>query len=1531
MAHHVTSGSDRAEWRAALAAFQPPVQEWFGEHFGRPTEVQALAWPRIAAGEHVLVTAPTGSGKTLTAFLWSLDQLLGGAWEGGRVRVLYVSPLRALNNDIQRNLLTPLADLQRRFGDGGAAVQSVRVLTRSGDTPDVDRRRMIRNPPEILITTPESLNILLTSKGGRSMLGSLRCVILDEIHAVAGSKRGTHLITAIERLTLLSGEFQRIALSATARPTAQIARFVGGYRLLSASADEREVYEPRRVAVVDARMHKRYGLSVESRLPSREEAAAAEDTSVWQPLIADLAARIRANRSTLLFANSRRVTEKLTRLLNESEGRDLAYSHHGSLSREIRSLVEERLKQGRLAAIVATSSLELGIDIGALDEVVLIQTPASVAASVQRLGRAGHAVGQISRGRFYPLYPRDLLEAVVMAAAVAEHDIEKIQPLVAPLDVLAQILVSMVAAEPWGIDDLYRFVRTAAPYRQLSRRQFDLVLEMLAGRYADSRVRELEPRLSIDRVDRRLRARRGADRLIYSSGGTIPDRGYFHLRLQEGMAKLGELDEEFVWERSVGDTFTLGAQSWQIAAITHNDVLVRPARRSSAMAPFWRAEERDRSFHFSERLGRFLAAAERLLARPNGGEKLRRWLRDQVEGEEALADLVRLLEEQRAVTGRALPHRHHLLIERLPGEGGADDRRQVIVHTLWGGTVNRPLALALAALWERERGEPLAVEQDNDCLMLLLPERIDPTRLLRQLGPENVQRLLRSRLEQSGFFGARFRENAGRALLLPRGSFRRRVPLWFNRQRAKQMLAAVQRYEDFPILVETWRTCLQDEFDLASLAKVLSELESGEILCSEISMTSPSPLAADIVWKRTRRLMYEDDRPETDRRSGLRPDLLRELVQAGRLRPRLPSALIDRFERKLQRTHPGYAPRTAEEVIDWVQERVALPLRQWNELLAAVRRDGQLGDLEMEALLSVAETRLLRLGNRPGAEPLMVAHVESVPRLARCFGESIASLPVAPLRAEGSRRAPEPAASPVAPDFDSGEGIDREIDPPVELIAEWIRFCGPFRRALLSDALGLDRSRVDEALEALAADERVVIDHFRRGAGEEDELEICDAENLERLLRLLRAESRPRFEARPLAELPLFLAHQQGVVAGTGGSEGLMAALERLFGYPASVALWESEVLPARLDPYYTSWLDGLFHDTELVWTGTGKQQIAFCLRADQSLFQERSGDDAVAAAVEADEALPGEPGRYAFDELLDRTGWGPARLGRHLWERAWRGQLTNTTFEAVRRAARNRFRFVEGGGQDAESRRRRRYGRGARRHRFGRWRSDRAMSGYWYRSTPGVDDGPMDALEAEELNKDRARLLVQRYGVVFRELCARELPLLQWSRLFRALRLMELSGELLSGYFFTGVSGPQFASPEALDRLREGLPEDVVFWLNAADPASACGLGLEPLRRQLPARRPSTHLVYQGSRLVVVSRRHGRVLKIKVPTDHPRLADYLRFLGVLLTRQFAPRRAIIVETINGEPAADSAYRRPLAEWFQCSREPGVLKLRRRY
>lgn len=1508
----------------ALEVFHPLIRRWFEETLGAPTEVQAEAWPKIAAGEHLLVTAPTGTGKTLTAFLWALHQLLTGEWPSGRVRVLYVSPLKALNNDIQRNLLTPLAALEGAFEREGVAHNPVRVMTRSGDTPSAERQRMVRRPPEILITTPESLNILLTSQGGRSMLTGIQSVIFDEIHAAAGSKRGTHWVTAVDRLVPLSGEFQRIALSATARPLETIARLIGGYEMrpLDERGAEAE-YVPRPVSVVTASATKSYDLIVDiagPKPPAPTAPPAGKSTeSAWEGLARDLLRHIERNHSTLIFANSRRSTERIARLLNDGAGHNLVYSHHGSLARELRSVVEQRLKAGELKAIVATNSLELGIDIGALDEVALVQTPPTVASAIQRLGRAGHGVGEVSRGRLYPLFEKDLVSAAVVGGCVLRGEIEAVAPIEGALDVLAQIILSMTAAEAWDIDALYAFLRSSYPYHRLTRRQFDLVLEMLAGRYADSRIRELSPRLTIDRVANVVQGRRGAAWAVYTGGGTIPDRGYFQLRLSDSMARIGELDEEFVWERRVGDTFNLGAQNWRVRQITHSDVLVSPAHRSAAMTPFWRADSRNRSFFLSERIGDFLETAEGLLAADDGRDSLVELLAEQsAMSAEAATRLVDLLERQRESTGCALPHRHHLVVEYSADPSDQGSGRRAILHTGWGGRVNRPLAIALASAWAAQNDVPLAIEAENDCIMIDLQSPTRASELLEWVRPDNLETLLRDRLQHTGLFGGRFRENAGRALLLPRSDAKRRVPLWLTRERAKKLLETVSGYEDFPIVVETWRSCLQETFDLQSAKQVLDELAAGTIAISETKTSAPSPFAAGLVWQETNRLMYEDDVPESPG-GGLSRTLLQELVFSSQLRPALPAGLIETFERKLQRTFPGYAPTTPEDVLGWLDERLALPLAEWDALLAARRRQQSPDDTP--ELLAALETRACIIERSP--ESRWVSSLERLPRVLRGLDLERADVELS--------RLSEPREA-VSADFEtalaglirsrSSEDTDwTSIERLADLLGEWLRFYGPLAPARVGSALGLEDEALDAAVGSLVDDERLVVDQFR---GEVPVDELCDVDNLERLLRQLRATQRPTFEALPLDQLPLFLASQQGLVDRGDGIEGLQSALDGLLLYPAPAGNWETDLLPARLEPYYPAWLDAVIHDSALDWLGVGRQRISFAFAEERELLSPNgeNGRSDGEPHSPLTTALAGGQLR-SFEELI-RTGTSSSEeLTAALWQAVWDGRISNSHFGVLRRGIQASFKT-----QPVEPAPRRPRA-GGRARGFDRWRSSRPFGGDWF-ELPTVKL-PEDALEAEEMAKERARLLLTRYGIVFRQLLERELPSFQWSRMFRSLRLMELSGEVVAGHFFTGLDGPQFLSREAFRRLSEGLVQDSPYWLSAIDPAAPSGLALDDWRGRWPPRRTSNHLVFDGARPVVISRRNAAELEIAVAPEHPHLERYFEFLKVMLTRQFAPRKAIDIETINAQPATESPFAGVLREIFSSTRERQSLRLRRRY
>ncbi len=1552
---------------AAPKFFHPLIRDWFADRIGRPTPVQEEAWPRIAAGEHLLVTAPTGSGKTLAAFLWAIDRLATGRWEGGAVRVVYVSPLRALNNDIRRNLIQPLRELRQRFEEAGAPFAPVTVATRSGDTPQSERRRMLRRRPEILITTPETLNILLTSRGGQAILGDVCTVILDEVHAVAGTKRGTHLITAVERLALAGGEFQRLALSATVQPLERVAAWVGGHRLVGDPAARR--LEPREVAVIDAAGSKAYDLAIRYRTADAlPDPARQEGHPIWNTLADEVRRRVLDHRATLIFANSRRVVERIARLVNAAADRQLVYAHHGSLSREIREVVEERMKAGDLAGIVATSSLELGIDVGAIDQVLLVGTPPSVAATVQRVGRAGHRVGATSRGRLYAVHALDLLDAAAVVSGALEGDIEPLRPPRAPLDVLAQLLLSMTATRSWHLDDLFDAVRAAEPYRRLSRRLFDRTVAMLAGSDAATRLPELKPRLAVDRATGTARARPAVARLLYASGGTIPDRGTFRMRLADSRTPVGELDEEFVWERRVGDIFSLGVQTWRIERITQDDVHVRPSGSAAVQTPFWRFDGRSTPSHLADRRARLAEQLVGGLDEPGLVAHLQRAYRFDSEGAEAL---VRLLQAQRAATGCAPPHRHHIVVEHLDPLRSGDGRRLTIVHTLWGGQVNRPWALALqAALEERVRG-PVEVVADEDCVALDLPEQPRAADLLRWVPPEGIEPLVQRTLGGSGFFGARFRENAGRALLLQRAGFGRRTPLWLSRQRAKELMDAVGDRPDFPITLETYRTCLQDEFDLEVLARLLGEVAAGEIRVSEITSETPSPFAAQIVWRRTNALMYEDDVPGR-RGTPAHGDLIEEAVHAGRLRPRIPRSLCEELRAKLQRTAPGYAPPDAGELIEWVKERRLLAPEEWEALLAAVGRDHGLAREEL--LPAVAERIVALPAPEDPSRALWITHTEHVgplrgllvgvhaePLLSAALdgreaapGATAAARACAPQDAGGGPGAAwaEQAQEPgLGPDESEENGTASWFEGPSQhtagiagVLESYLRYQGPVPVSQVRSRFASARGDLAEALCLLIERGRIVQDVLTEGA---QAPEVCDVTNLARLLRLVRARRRPAIEPLPGRLLPLFLAMHQGIVSdpqrvhGNGaavdprasGADRLPSVMEPLLGYPAEAALWEQEILPARVAGYRTAWLDALMVESDLRWIGCGPRRITFVLGEEAELIAgEGEGGETTAVPDAPDlpdapdqllnELFPDPAARYELDDLLARAGAADsAGLAERLWELAWSGRVATTTMGALRRGLASGFRAARVDGPRAGPRRR------MRSSGFNRWRMTRPFGEAWYRLMPVPPAS--DAMARGELQRERVRLLLDRYGLLFRELLLRELKPLQWSQLFRTLRLMELSGEVIGGHFFTGIPGLQFMQPAAVGRLAHLAGRDPIYWINAADPAAVSGLPVEDV--DSVRRVPTTHLVYRGADLVVISQKSARHLEIRPAPDDAHLSDCFGFLDHLLGRDARPRRAVVVERINGEHAAESPYRDVLRARFDVVVDHHRLRVGRRY
>lgn len=1472
---------------SSLGLFHPLIKQWFIEKYKLPTEIQDATWPEIAADKNVLVTAPTGSGKTLTAFLWAINCIVTGKFGSGKLSVLYISPLKALNNDIQRNLISPLNEIKEYFKNNNIEFNDIRVLTRSGDTPGEERRRMMKTPPEILITTPESLNIMLTSKNIRNIFKSLKTVIIDEIHSIASEKRGTYLITAIDRLTLLSGEFQRIALSATVRPMEKIAFFIGGFTFKKDNSNT--VYEKRKVNIIKSAYKKTYDVKV--KYPDFE-IENFNDEPIWMNLAKEFKKIIKANNSTLFFANSRRFVEKITRLINESEDNQIAYSHHGSLAKELRLSIEQKLKEGKLKAIIATNSLELGIDIGQLDKVILIQTPFRISSAIQRIGRSGHKVGETSRSEIYPIFGKDFIYAAITSKCIMDFDIEEINPIENPLDILAQVIMSMTCTEKWDLDDLYDFIRSSYPFRDLPKKHYNLVIDMLSGKYSDSRIRELSPRVYVDKIENTIQAKEGTSFLLFMSGGTIPDRGTFDIRLKDAKTKIGELDEEFVWERRLGDAFPLGNQVWRIQQITHNDVIVTIEDRAINIIPFWKAEEQNRDFYYSEKIALFLEKMDSILGKSN----LKNILEKEFYMDEITSKiLIEYLEFEKSVLNTNLPHRHHLVIENYNDPDNRNDNKQVILHTFWGGKVNKPFVIALSAYWEEKFGYPLQYFTDNDCILLSLPHDFSENDIFLFVNSKNIEDLLRKKLESTGYFGSRFRENAGRSLLLPRLNFNKRMPLWLNRLRSKKLLNSVLKYSDFPILLETWRTCLQDDFDLENLKLVLDEIRRGKIKISSVVTAKASPFSDNVIWRQADKYVYQDDTPVSVKSSGLKNDLIKEIVFSSYLRPEIPSQIIRDLDGKLKRTISGYAPDSYNELLAWINERKLIPLDEWNILLESVKKESP---EEFEGILGQIKNKTARIKINERSNEFIISF-ENIPYISKVFELDPGKLSYFDIL--DSQLKSNEVLSAISGIMNSYNNIqDEDTDFLFDFFSAFLSYYCPMPVDFFKELFGMTVSSYTPILENLLENEIIIIDKISEKPGNVNfnikiDKEICTVENLERLLRMTRSARRVKFSPMPVEKLQLFLSTIHGLTDRSETIEGLQNILEKLFCYPASVNSWEGYIIPSRMKVYYKSWLDNLTDEYNLIWIGMGNKKIAPLFGEDLVLVDEsgKPKDMEILGKLFLDMKA-----RYNFYDILTRSNLNSSELSDLLWNLTWEGIISSDSFDTFRKGFMNDYNAENVKLENNPS----------RRISFNRWKSTRPDSGNWYIIKNNSTPVEMDPLEREEIKKEKVRLLFKRYGIIFRSLLENELKSFSWKELIKTLRLMELSGEILTGYFFENISGLQFISYEAYRVLQEKMPEDVIYWINAADPISLCGIKIDTLKNELPSRNNSTIIVFHGSKKVVVSRSSFKKIDIFVPADDNLLPEYFSFFKEQLTRQFDPVKKIFIEEINDESALKSPY-----------------------
>jgi ATP-dependent Lhr-like helicase len=1479
------------------AHFTPRTREWFERAFTAPTPAQAQAWPAIARGEHVLVSAPTGSGKTLAAFLWALDRLsAGGGGEGSGSRVVYVSPLKALAYDIERNLRVPLR---------GIGADGVSVGIRTGDTPQRDRAAMARNPPDILVTTPESLYLMLTSRARQTLLG-VEAVIVDEIHAVAGSKRGTHLALTLERLTAQvegeGGSLQRIGLSATQNPLEEIGRFLVG--------------PGREVSIIDAGIRKRLDLRIEVPVESMAEPGAAvgadglpadslepiaggESTrgSIWPAIYPELLALVREHNSTIVFVNSRRSAERVALRLNELAGEEIARAHHGSLAREERTKVEELLKAGELPCLVATSSLELGIDMGAVDLVVQIESPKSVAHGLQRIGRAGHGVDEVSSGRIFPKFRGDLLECAVVARRMHEGLIE---PTVVPrnaLDVLAQQIVAIaVAQDPEDgvrVDDLYALVTRTYSYSTLSRALFENVLDMLDGRYPSKEFGELRARIVWDRLAGTIRARKGSRGLAVANAGTIPDRGLYSVVLPDGR-RVGELDEEMVYEARPGQAFLLGASSWRIEEITRDRVIVTPAPGAPGAVPFWKGDSVGRPVELGKAIGEFSRWAVE--------QEPHTLQRDYDLDERAARNLIDYLREQQAAT-RVLPSERTIVLERFRDEIG--DWRLCILSP-YGRRVHAAWGLALSARVRDRLGFEADVISSDDGIVMHLPdldlEDVDSWGGWGSIGelvllePNEVQDAVTAELGDSALFGARFRENAARALLIPRAYPGRRTPLWQQRLKAQNLLEVARRYEDFPIVLETYRECLRDVLDVPALQELLRGLSTREISLVEVETQTASPFASSLLFDYVATYMYEGDTPSAERRAAalsLDRDLLRELLGQEELRELIDPGALARVEDDLQ--HRSEMTRaTGRDGLHDVLRRVGDLSREEvaDRVFAGVDADGLLSELERER-------RAVRV--RVGGEERFVAADE-----AGLYRDALGVVP--------------PGGLPEAFLVDVTGALG-------ELVARFARTHGPFTPDELFVRFCIDTSSV---LRELERDGELVRGELRPGGTER---EWCDVEVLRRLRRASLAALRKEIEPADQRRLAGFLPSWQGIDRHSGSGAGvdrLREVLVPLQGLALPVEIWERDVLPRRVGAYSPSWLDSLCASGEVVWVGAGplgrSGRVALYFREDAAAIgPPLSGSSARAGAsppagVEH-ELLRGRlaQGPAFFTDLLAEVDASAEALREALWDLVWAGEVTNDAWAPLRAPRLSLARSQTAAGGRSGSARSRFSGRrrtGAQSQVQGRW----SLTDVVFR---GAAEGPAGAAERR---RALAELLLERYGIVTREQVLAEGVKGGFAMLYDTFANLETLGICRRGYFIEGMGGAQFALPGAVERLRalpgqsgdSGRGGAVV--LAAADPAQPYGAALPWPKREEGQSRPSrvagAHVVLVADEPVLYVERGGRGLVTLAGASGRQDSDAFREALTALAEAVRAGRVgkLAFERIDGRPAVASGLSDVLVE-----------------
>jgi ATP-dependent helicase Lhr and Lhr-like helicase len=1586
-----------------LDAFLPAVQVWFRDAFGEPTPPQTEGWPAIQRGEHTLILSPTGSGKTLAAFLWAINELYREIGEpanpapprqgkgererdGKGVRLLYISPLKALNNDVERNLRAPLAGIRHVAKEQDTPLPPLTVMVRTGDTPQTARQQMAKHPPHILITTPESLYLILTSPQARDMFRTVRTMIVDEIHTLVGNKRGVHLAVSLERVVELAGQpVQRIGLSATQRPLDEVACFLGGYEPSSPvhpSAKLPGTGElgsaepvPRPVTIIDVGMVKPMDLKVVTAV---EDFSEVPGGSIWPAIIPQVLDLIEAHRTTLLFANSRRQAERAADRLNElwlarQAGRPggpeaLAErgvvkgegffgtgavggpfrAHHGSVSREARLELEQALKEGRLPALVGTSSLELGIDIGAVDLVVQLQSPKGVARGLQRVGRSGHLVGQTSVGRIYPTHREDLLEAAATAAAMCAGNVEPSYTPQNSLDVLAQQIVAMVGVEDWDAPALFSVIRRAYPYHKLTPDLYRSVLDMLSGRYPSTAFRELRPRLAWDRIHDRLTALPGSRLLAVRNGGTIADRGTFAAYLPDRKTRLGELDEEFVYETHAGDVFTLGASTWRVQEVTEERVIVTPAPGYLPRMPFWRGDALRRDYHLGQIYGQFRRELAQRIRDCEEADVLK-WLQEEYQLDlNSARNAVTYVRHQVDVLGAISSDR--TVIAELFTDPLGDLR--LVIHSCFGARVNSPWALALAQAFREAMGvRPEVMVTDDGILFRFLETDLEPPLdLIGTMGPVEARERLLAELPDAAVFGAQFRMNAARALLLPatRGA-QKRTPFWLQRLRAKDLLAVAKGFQDFPLIAETYRDCLRDVLDLTNMEEVLRGIQQKEIEVLSVETVVPSPVASSLLFDFIAQYMYEWDQPKAERQMQalmVGRDMLSQLLDEASLPDLLRPEAVHEVETRLQHLADGTRARTPDELATLFLALGDLSVEEAAERCIPSGTEGEPAEPRGWIAQLATEGRLVPLPFRSGTRYVLA---EQVPLYRAAFGLGEAA-PPAPLLREEMEEERDDARRAV---------LRRVLSTHGPLSRDWLLARYPWEAGWL-----------DPALQALVEGGEIVAGPITPVVPSEGPSpaprtpEYCDRRNLERIHRQTLSLLRKEVEPVSLYAYADFLVRWQHLhpTERLSGPGALVRLLQQMRGVPAPGVAWERDLLPLRLDAFDPGELEALCQKGDVVWVGSGgkdprRARVRFFFRGEGNLFLGPATDESELspAAAEVLAFLRAE-GASFFADLEAGIDLAGKDLNSALVELVMAGLATNDSLHALRgvldwsaeagipdrkplssleaelaawRHAGKQGSLEAGvqGRYDSEPqepslssspsaidhRPTRRSLYAARRtvaRRMestgtprwpGRWSLVHRI-GVWGRELP-----------FEERIARQARQLLQCYGVVTRQTLEGDPEGgWDWNVLYPEFQRMEMRGEVRRGYFVQGLPGIQFALPEAVERLREWTRPDAPggdepALLNACDPANLFGPALpgveggehEPARFM---RIPANYVVLLRGRPVLLLETGG-----ERATALPDLArDTLRRALTLAVEHIgATQRRLILSEWNGRPVLE--------------------------